>query len=388
VVLEWLCLVPIIGGSVYGILCVLAVAAFQKKKYPSDPTFVPPVSILKPVYGLEKNLSENLRSACELDYPNYEVVMSAQRLDEPALPIIRRLADEFGDKRVRVAVASSKPKMNGKVQNLEIGLAASRYDVLVISDSDVHLRPDYLRAVVAPLVDPNVGYVCTLYRAVGAATWYERLELLSLNVDFGANLIFAAVTGASHFCLGASTALHKPTLFAIGGLEPLSAYLAEDYEMGRRIRGLGLRAVICPYFVDTVVDLQGVRQWWDHQVYWDQNTRSAHPIGFFATVLTRAVPFAVLFAAFRMLDPLGLTVFAAAVAIRLATAAFILHVGLDDRAGLRSLWLLPLRDILGLASWFVAHVRQNIVWRGHQFGLAEKGRKFGLAEKGRIDPAG
>jgi len=373
-VLEWLCLVPIIGGSVYGILCALAVFAFRARKIPSNPAFNPPVSILKPVYGLEKNLSENLRSACELDYPNYEVVLSAQRLDEPALPIMHQLAIEFGDKRVRVAVAASQPKMNGKVQNLEIGLAASRYDILVISDSDVHLRPDYLRTVVAPLADPHVGYACTLYRAVGAVTWYERLELLSLNVDFTANLIFAEVTGASGFCLGASTALRRRTLEAIGGLEPLAEYLAEDYEMGRRIRATGLKGVTLPYFVDTMVDLQEVQQWWDHQVYWDQNTRSANPIGFFATLVTRAVPFAVLFAALRMFDPLGLEVLAAAVAIRIATAALILRVGLDDRLGLRSLWLLPLRDILGLASWFAAQVRQNFVWRGHQFGLVEKGR--------------
>ena len=377
--LEWLCLVPVIGGSVYGILCVLAVIAFRAREVPSDQTFLPPISILKPVYGLEKNLGENLRSACELDYPNYEVILSAQRLDEPALPIMRRLADEFGDKRVRVAVAASQPKMNGKVQNLEIGLAASRHDVLVISDSDVYLRPDYLHTIVAPLADPNVGYVCTLYRAVGAIAWYEHLELLSLNVDFTANLIFATVTGAADFCLGASTALHRRTLSAIGGLEPLSVYLAEDYEMGRRIRALGQKAVILPYFVDTMVDLKSVRQWWDHQVYWDQNTRSANPIGFFATVLTRALPFAILYAALRMFDPLGLAVLAAAVAVRLATAAFVLRIGLDDHAGLRSLWLLPLRDVLGLAAWFAAHVRQNFVWRGHQ---------FGLVKEGRIDPAG
>jgi ceramide glucosyltransferase len=319
-----------------------------------------------------------LASACELDYPDYEVILSAQRLDEPALPIMRRLAEEFGEGRLRVAVAASAPKMNGKVQNLEIGLAVARHDVLVISDSDVRLRPDYLRSIIAPLADPDVGYVCTLYRAVAAESWYERLELLTLNVDFTANLIFANVTGASGFCLGASTALHRRTLAAIGGLAPLAEYLAEDYEMGRRIRAMGLKGVTLPYFVDTMVDLQKVRQWWDHQVYWDQNTRSANPLGFFATVLTRSVPFAILFALIRIFDPVGLAVLAAALAVRLATAAFILRVGLDDREGLRSLWLLPLRDVVGLASWFVAQTRQNFVWRGNQ---------FGLVQKGRIDPA-
>jgi ceramide glucosyltransferase len=373
-VLELVCLLPVIGGSVYGVLCAAAVVVFQRRATGSRPSFCPPVSILKPVYGLEKNLGENLRSACMQDYREYELVLSAQRLDEPALPIMRSLADEFGANSVNVAVAASEPTMNGKVQNLEIGLAQAHYDFLVISDSDVRLRPDYLRTIVGPLADPTVGYVCTLYRAVCAQTWYERLELLTLNAEFTANLIFAEVTGASHFCLGASTAVRRQTLDAIGGLAPLAAFLAEDYEMGRRIRAQGLRAVVLPYFVDTMVDLRNVRQWWDHQVYWDQNTRSANPLGFFATVVTRAIPFAVFFSALRMFDPGGLVVLIAAVGVRLATAAFVLHVGLNDRAGLRSLWLLPLRDVLGLASWFVALTKQNFVWRGHRFGLAQKGR--------------
>lgn len=377
-VIEVLCLLPAIGGSLYGLLCAAAVVVFRRKKvWPAPPT-PPAVSILKPIYGLEKNLAANLRTACLLDYPHYQLVLSAQRLDEPALPIMRALADEFGHDRVTVAVAASEPVMNGKIQNLEIGLAQAQHDTLVISDSDIRLRPDYLRAIVAPLADPTVGYVCTLYRAVCAESWYERLELLSLNADFTANLIFAEVTGASSFCLGASTALRRQTLDSIGGLAPLGAFLAEDYEMGRRIRDKGLRAVVLPYFVDTMVDLKNFRQWWDHQVYWDQNTQSVNPVGFFATVITRAIPFAILFAVVRMFDPLGLSVLATVVGVRLVTAAIVLKLALNDREGLRALWLLPLRDVLGLGSWFFALTKRNFVWRGH---------RFGLLEKGRIDPA-
>jgi len=186
------------------------------------------------------------------------------------------------------------------------------------------------------------------------------------------------VTGASSFCLGASTALRRQTLDFIGGLAPLGAFLAEDYEMGRRIRDKGLRAVVLPYFVDTMVDLKNFRQWWDHQVYWDQNTQSVNPVGFFATVITRAIPFAILFAALRMFDPLGLSVLALVVGVRLITAAIVLKLVLNDREGIRALWLLPLRDVLGLGSWFFALTKRNFVWRGH---------RFGLLEKGRIDPA-
>jgi ceramide glucosyltransferase len=331
------------------------------------------VTILKPIYGIEKNLEANLRSACTQDYPDYQVVLSAQRLDEPALPLMRRIAREFGPERVSVAVEQSEPVVNGRVQNLRIGLAAARHEILVTSDSDMLLRPDYLKAIVAPLLDPKTGSVCTLYRAVGGSTWYEKLELLSLNADFVVNLVFAHMTGASMFCLGSSTAVRRSTLDAIGGLASLEDYLVEDFELGRRIRSRGLRLALAPYLVDTVVSLDGPREWWGHQVYWDQNTRSARPKGFFATILLKAVPFSILFAAARGFDLAGASVVVAALAVRLATTAWNLAM-IGDREGLRCLALLPVRDLAGLATWVLALTRRRFVWRGVELGLTRDGR--------------
>jgi ceramide glucosyltransferase len=369
--LEVLCLVPVAGGSVYGLLCAIATIFFRRREL-APATDLPPVTILKPIHGLEKNQAENLRAASQLDYPDYQLILSAQRLDEPALPLMRALADEFAS-RVTVAAAEGTPAVNGKIQNLQVAMGTARHDILVISDSDVRLRPDYLRRIVAPLADPQVGYVCTLYRAVNADKWYEKLELLSLNADFTANLIFATVTGASDFCLGSSTAFRRRDLDAIGGFAPLGVHLNEDFEMGRRLRALGRRGVTIPYFVDTMVDLSSFRQWWAHQLYWDQNTCVSRPVGFFATVLTRSVPFAFFFTLLRGCDATGLTVLAAAVAIRLATTAFVLQVGLRDREGLKAIWLLPLRDLFGLASWFLALVKRDFVWRGNRYRLTRDG---------------
>jgi ceramide glucosyltransferase len=246
--------------------------------------------------------------------------------------------------------------------------------VLVISDSDVRLRPDYLKTIVAPLADLKVGYVCTFYRAVQARRWFEKLEVLSLNADFTANLIFATVTGASHFCLGSSVAFRRRDLEAIGGFSALAEYLNEDYQMGKRIQALGLRPVYLRYFVDTMVDLSSFGHWWRHQRYWDKNTCVSQPFGFAATVLTRAVPFALIFAILRGFDPVGLAVLTAVLVVRLASSAFVLEMGLRDREGLRALWLLPLRDILGLASWFLALIRRDFTWRGNRFTLTRDGR--------------
>ena len=282
--LEWIFLIPAIGGSVYAVLCVLAVIRFRRR-----PAILPqrsreqwpPVSILKPVHGLEKNQRKNLRSCCLQDYPEFQVVFSVQHKEDAAIPLLKELQQEFGADQVTVAIENFR----GKINNLIGGLQHARHDVLVISDSDVLLQPDYLKTIVAPLSDPDVGCSCTLYKAAGAETWFEKMELLTMNADFMANVLFAYISGASKFCLGASAALKRSTLEQIGGLDSLADYLVEDYEMGRRIWMLGKKVAVVPYFVDTIVDLKSPSQWWDHQVYWDQNTRAARPMAFFATAL-------------------------------------------------------------------------------------------------------
>jgi ceramide glucosyltransferase len=200
------------------------------------------------------------------------------------------------------------------------------------------------------------------------------MELLTLNADFIPSVVFAYVSGASKFCLGSSVALRRSSLQEVGGLEALAGYLAEDYEMGRRLWVSGKRMVLVPYFVDVVVDLKGLSQWWNHQVCWDQKTRAAQPAGFFASIVTRSVPFALLLAAFRLGDTLGLAILGGVLGLRLATAAVIMGWGLRDREGLKSLTLLPLRDIVGLVSWVLAITKKTVIWRGSKLILTRGGR--------------
>ncbi len=376
-ILAVICLVPVICGSAYAMLCVVAVTRLRTRRpVAARHTFQawPKVTVLKPVHGIEKNQLENLRSACLQDYPEFQVVFSVQEPQDPAIPVLRVIRDEFGPERVTLAVENCRAGTNGKINNLIGALKHARHEILVISDSDVKLRPDYLRTIVAPLADPGVGYVCTLYKAACAGTWYEKLELLSLNADLMANIVFAYVTGASRFCLGASTALRRSTLEQIGGLESLADYLVEDYEMGRRIWSSGSKIAIVPYFIDTTVDLKNAAQWWGHQVYWDQNNKAARPIGFFATVLIKSTPFALLYAALSLGSLAGLSVLAAAVALRLATSAIVLGWGLRDHEGLRSLALLVPRDLASLLSWLLAFTKRTTVWRGTEFILTRDGR--------------
>lgn len=375
---DILVLLPVFGGCIYAVLCAVAVQIFRRRRavppeLRAGDGFCPPVSILKPVHGLEKNLAANLRSACTQDYPDYQVVFSVQRLDDPALPLLRELEREFGSARVSAVAAESVPVVNGKIQNLINAVGAARHDYIVISDSDVLLTPDYLRTMMAPLSDPQVGYVCSLYRGTRADTWYERLESLTYNAEFVPSVLLAHVTGASGFCLGPSIALRRATLESIGGFESLADFLVEDFELGRRITERGLRMVLVNLVVDLVVDLASPRAWWQHQLYWDQNTWAAQPAGFIATILTKGIPFALLYACLQEFRLPGLLALLGAVAVRLGAAAWVLRL-LQERVEIRDLALLPIRDIAALASWFAAISTRRFQWRGYEFSLTRGGR--------------
>lgn len=367
-----LLLVPIVSGSLFSALTVVTTWRFNHRRQPIVIAPLPPVSVLKPIYGVDRDLEQNLLSFCTQDYPDYQIVLSLQRRDDPALPLLQRLQQRYPD-RVTLVVADSAPSVNGKVQNMVIGLTGARHPILVVSDSDVSVPRDYLRVLVAPLADPAIGFVCSLYRIAHARNLPERLDQLSINADFMPSVIFTYITRLAIFCLGASIAFRRADLEAVGGMAAFADYLVEDHELGRRLHGLGLKVRLVPMAVDMKPDYATFAQWWSHQVYWDQNTRAANLPGFVLTILTRAVPFALLLVLASGMSPLGWHVLLAAVAIRVGCAAAVATL-LRDGETLRALPLLPLRDVFALGSWALALARQNFVWRGHTFKLTRSGR--------------
>lgn len=377
-VLLWTALVPVLAGSCYSLLAAVITARFFRQAAPVPKRFRPSVTVLKPVHGLEKDLAENLRSACRLEYPEYQVVLSVQNPADPALPVLRELEAEFGADRVTVVVDQVEAGANGKVNNLLGAARHARHEIWVISDSDTRLQPDYLNALVAPLEDAEVGCVCTPFRVANADRWFERMELLSINADFMPSVVFAYVTGAANSCLGPSVAFRRSTLERLGGLESLADYLVEDYELGRRIWKSGQRMVLVPHLIDVTVDLPDWKRWWSHQVYWDQNTRFAQPAAFLATLFIRSIPFALLYAGLRAFDSMGLIVLAMTILIRCGSAALALGAGLRDREGLRCLALLPLRDLTGLLIFIQSFSRRTVVWRNSEFALRPGGKMVRL----------
>jgi ceramide glucosyltransferase len=374
---EWALAFAIGVGAtcwVCALICALSFN-FRRSRKPLPPLAeLPGVTLLKPVYGLEKRLRENLRTACEQDYPNYQVVYSVQRRDDPAIPLLLELEKEFGSARVSVAIESVRVGLNGKVNNLAGALPHARHELLVISDSDVNLDPGFLRQIVAPFADAKVGIVSTFFRAVDAEHWYEQLEQLTLNGDQLAMALLASATSSVDFCFGASTALTKQTLAQLGGFEALGEHLVEDYEMGRRTALLGKRVVVIPHIVRTTVDLAGPLAWWRKQTYWDQNTLAAVPALFVGSLLLRIVPLSLLFAGLRGFDSVGLGVLGGALVVRLSAVAAVVGVALADLRGLRALWLVPIKDLVSLGCSLQALLSRKVVWRGVELSLTRNGR--------------
>jgi ceramide glucosyltransferase len=325
------------------------------------------VSLIKPVCGLEKNLYENLSTACRQEYPEYEVIFSVQDSADPALPLLVRIRDENPSVSVRIVVDRASAGPNGRLSNILNATSHATGQVLVYSDSDMRLEPSYLRTIVAPLANPRVGVACTLYRADGADNLFESLELLSLNTDFLPSMVFATETGAALACPGASQAIRRETLARIGGLRPMAYTLVEDLELGRAVVAAGFTIAFVPHVAVTGVDLSGPSVWWRHQVYWEQNTRVANPVGFFFTWLVRGVPFAGLYALGG--GPGCWLVLGATLAVRLGTT-LVTSTLLGDREGIRRLWLLPLRDSIGLVVWLASFIGRKVHWRGRVFVLS------------------
>ena len=357
-------LIPVVCSAAYWLLTAWALTRFFERRLPARDVGAlrPRVSLIKPVCGLEKGLEENLGTALAQDYPDYEVVYSVQRPDDPALAVLERLKARAPE-RVKIVLDETCAGPNGRLCNILNATKRADGEVLVYSDSDMYLEPNYLEDVTAPLDDPRVGVSCTMYRAQGPPGW-PRPWSSCPSTRTSSAMIFAKETRAASACrrLPGHPPRHPR---AHRGLEPMADSLVEDYDLGVAVEG-ELDIVFVPVVARTGIDLSGWTPWWRHQVYWDQNTRAANPVGHFFTLLVRGVPFAVLY--FLLGGPGGGAWLCAALAVRLATFSHCARL-LGDAEGLAALWLLPLRDSVGLAVWAASFAQRSVHWKGRVFTL-------------------
>jgi len=368
-----------VSSCVYYFLCLWSAAGFLRERTVSDrkpgeipgatPTLLP-ISILKPLKGVDPEIYESFRSHCLQDYPEYEIIFGVSDPGDPAVASVERLQREFPERAIRLVHCSEKLGANVKVGNLEQMLPAARYEYLIVNDSDIHVEPDYLRRVIEPLADPKTGMVTCLYRGSAAPTLGSHLESLGISTDFCAGVLVARqLEGGLHFGLGSTLAFRRADLERIGGFKPIADYLADDYELGRRIAGLGRQVRLSDVVVDTHLPAYDFRGFWDHQLRWARGVRDARAGGYVGLATTFGLMWALLCVVASWPAPWSWALFVGVMLLRVAVAQVMGGFVLRDRQLVKNLWLLPVRDLVAVAVWIASFAGHTVTWRGDRFEL-------------------
>jgi len=330
--------------------------------------WTPPVSILKPVRGLDFEARKNFISHCEQRYPEYEVLFGVTSADEPVVPLIRELVRTYGSERVRLVIAPHEA-LNPKAGLLDALVRSARHDVFVATDSDVRLPPDGVARAVARLADPAVGLVTLLYRGDRVLSLAAALEALGMEAEFLPAALVGRQVLRAPFALGPGNALRRDALDRIGGFEAVSSFLADDYQLGFQIGATGLRVEVGDVVISAVLGPTTLRVWWNREVRWARTIRMSRRAHYPGLLLTFSTPLA-LFA----------TLLFGWWPALLGSLAIRWYVGwqmtgrMGDRALRRWLWLLPLRDLISPAIWIAGLVGHHVSWRGRTFRVAPDGR--------------
>jgi len=348
---------------------IAAVRFFTRERANKLPDFTPPVSVLKPVHGVDFATYENFASFCQQDYPGYEILFCVNQLSDPAVAIIQKVMADFPERSIRILSGAAQIGSNRKINNLVLLAREARHEILVQSDGDVCVGPNYLREVVAPFRDPAVGVVSCLYRGIAQENLWAQLEAVGAASDFMAGALVADWKEGVTFALGASVTTTKSWLAKIGGYESLANLLADDYEIGNRAHQAGAKVLLSRELVWTMYPAQTARGFWEHQVRWARTIRVVRPASFLGLLFTHGLPLALLAAAVAPATWISAAYLLAYIVLRLGMAWLVGVWGLQDAVLRRKLWLVPLRDLLHFAVWLAAFTSHRIKWGGLEFEL-------------------
>jgi len=346
--------------------------AFFRKHEDLPSEFAPPLSVLKPMHGSYRDTYGNLASFCRQDYPNYELLFGVNSADDPAIAVIRRLMTEFPALSIRLVVGPGRPESlrpstmergsNDKVVKLCCLEREARYDVLVVSDGDIRVEPDYLRRVAAAFCDPCVGVVTSLYRGNTESNLWSELEDLSLSTDFLAGVLVARKLGVK-FALGATMAVRREALAAIGGFEALADAAADDHELGRRAAAQGFAVALAETLPETECSTHDFRSYFHHHLRWAVVTRTSQPWGHFGFLFAQGLPWAILAVILARSWVIAAAFAAAYLVLRMALAFVLGSWGLRDSLVRKKWWLLPVRDALAFVIWFASLFARRVHWQ-------------------------
>lgn len=372
-ILEIIALLGCFSSAIYFLLVLWSTRVFaqaRKSEHSIRSAQLPPVSILKPLKGIDPEIYESFRSHCLQEYPEYEIIFGVSDPEDPAVASVEELRREFPDRSIQLIVCKEILGPNVKVSNLERMVASAKYQHLIVNDSDIRVEPDYLQRVIAPLADQKVGMVTCLYRGVASETLGSRLEALGISTDFCAGVLVAQqMEGGLHFGLGSTLAFRRGDLQQIGGFRALADFLADDYELGRRIAGLGKKVLLSDVIVETHLPAYSLQDFIDHQLRWFRGIRDARPAGYIGLVSTFGTMWALLAFVAAGAAPWSWAVLGSVLLLRIIVALVLCRNVVYDEESVEQFWLLPLRDLIAAAVWLASFTGHTVTWRGDRFEL-------------------
>jgi ceramide glucosyltransferase len=385
-VIEAVAAIGTVGSLCFYFLSALGLASFlshRRKKLNQTPlpeSQFPAVSILKPLKGVDPEIWESFCSHCEQDYPKFQLIFGVSDPVDPAIEVVRKLQAKYPNIPIELIVCDRVLGTNIKVSNLAQMLPAARHEYLLVNDSDIRVPPDYLRKVIPPLADASVGLVTCLYRGVASPTLGSRLESLGISTDFVPGVLSAwFLEKGLHFGLGSTLAFRRNDLQAIGGFEALLDYLADDYELGRRIASTGKKVELSTATVSTFLPAYTRREFFRHQLRWSRTIRAARRWGYAGLLFTFGLPWALVTLLAAQGAAWAWILLALTVAMRLAVGLVAAVVVLqdrqedrqEDRQALNNIFLLLLRDLIAPLIWAAGFMGNRIHWRGDIFDLKD-----------------
>jgi ceramide glucosyltransferase len=360
----------------YDAICLIAAWRFRAQPAPPANAPLPPVTLLKPLKGCDPEMYECLRSHCTQAYPEFEIIFGVNDASDEALPYLDKLKSEFPNLPITVIVAQEVLGANRKVSNLIQMLRLARHEHVLINDGDIRVPENYLRDVFAEFAhagDKKVGMVTCLYRGVAGKTLWSKLEAMGINVDFKAAVLAAKFLERDiRFALGSTMATTKEAIASIGGLETIVDYLADDYELGKRISEKGYRVVLSKVIVETFLPNYDHTSFLDHQLRWGRTVRSSRPGGYFGMITTFGMAWALLAVLLNAgYSWAAVWLLATVLLAKVLVTYFVGQRTIGDTEAIRHLWLLPVREIVTPRVWLLSMFGNKIVWRGQVFELRE-----------------
>lgn len=382
-----------IASTVVLVLSLLGAIKFHssadrdRKTYEKWAAQLPPVSILKPVHGNEACLKENLESFFRQDYPHYEILFAADTADDSALPVIRELCARYPHVPSQILITGDPPWPNAQNYCFHRLTPIAKYDILVTSDSDVEVGPNYLRDVVPPLLDPKVGAVTCAFRGKSAGGPWAWFDAIGQSVEFMAGVLMSNLMEPTKFGLGPTVAVRKDSVARIGGFAGIREYLSQDFVVGNFIYKAGFEVVLSSHIVAHMSAPKTFRQMWARQLRWAMGTRYSRPKGHFGTGLTFAVPYGILglVAAWMLGHPMiGVGLLIAALVNRMVQCWVVGWWISRDPLARRSVLVYPLRDLHGFVIWFASYIAKRSLWRDNNYELLKGGKLVARRANGAV----